>query len=62
VEGRIEGAKEALRSPFTFDHARPTSSRAAPVLDQHTSEIRAALARRPDQWPERTSELAAEPA
>jgi len=28
VEGRIEGAKEAVRSPFTFDHIRPGSSRA----------------------------------
>jgi crotonobetainyl-CoA:carnitine CoA-transferase CaiB-like acyl-CoA transferase len=62
VEGRIEGAKEALRSPFTFDHARPTSSRAAPLVDQHAEEIRRALARAPDQWPAApTQELAAEP-
>jgi crotonobetainyl-CoA:carnitine CoA-transferase CaiB-like acyl-CoA transferase len=62
VEGRIEGAKEAVRTPFTFDRQRARSSRAAPVLDQHSEEIRAALARHPDQWPERQAELATEPA
>ena len=62
VEGRIEGAKEALRSPFTFDHQRPKSSRAAPLVDQHSEVIRKALAKAPDQWPERETELAAEPA
>ena len=62
VEGRIEGAKEAVRTPFTFDHQRARSSRAAPVLDQHSEEIRKALARAPDQWPERSEHLAAEPA
>jgi crotonobetainyl-CoA:carnitine CoA-transferase CaiB-like acyl-CoA transferase len=61
VEGRIEGAREAVRTPFTFDHQRPTSSRAAPVLDQHSDEIRRALARAPEQWPERSEQLAAEP-
>jgi crotonobetainyl-CoA:carnitine CoA-transferase CaiB-like acyl-CoA transferase len=62
VEGRIEGAKEAVRTPFTFDHQRATSSRAAPVLDQHAEEIRKALARTPDQWPAPAEQLAAEPA
>ena len=62
VSGRIEGAEEALRSPFTFDRQRASSSRAAPVLDQHSDEIRKALARAPDQWPERSEQLAAEPA
>jgi crotonobetainyl-CoA:carnitine CoA-transferase CaiB-like acyl-CoA transferase len=57
VEGRIEGAREAVRSPFTFDHVRPKSSRAAPLLDQHSDEIRKSLAQHPDQWPERQSEL-----
>jgi crotonobetainyl-CoA:carnitine CoA-transferase CaiB-like acyl-CoA transferase len=60
VEGRIEGAKEAVRSPFTFDHQRPGSSRAAPLIDQHSDEIRKALARDPSTWPERQS--ATEPA
>jgi crotonobetainyl-CoA:carnitine CoA-transferase CaiB-like acyl-CoA transferase len=62
VEGRVEGAKEAVRTPFTFDHQRVGSSRAAPVLDQHSEEIRKALAKAPDHWPERSQQLAAEPA
>jgi crotonobetainyl-CoA:carnitine CoA-transferase CaiB-like acyl-CoA transferase len=62
VEGRIEGAKEAVRSPFTFDHERPKSSRAAPLLDQHSDEIRKALARNPSAWPDRETAPAAEPA
>ncbi len=52
VAGRIEGAKEALRSPFTFDHERATESRAAPLVGQHDQEVRAALARAPGSWPE----------
>ena len=62
VEGRIEGAKEAVRSPFTFDHQRAGSSRPAPLIDQHSDEIRKALARDSSAWPERKSEPAAEPA
>jgi crotonobetainyl-CoA:carnitine CoA-transferase CaiB-like acyl-CoA transferase len=62
VEGRIEGAHEAVRSPFTFDHVRATSSRAAPLVGQHSDEIRRALGRAPNQWPEATHEKAAEPA
>ena len=62
VEGRIEGAKEALRSPFTFDRARPGSSRAAPLVGQQSEDIKRALARHPDQWPQPQPELAAEPA
>jgi crotonobetainyl-CoA:carnitine CoA-transferase CaiB-like acyl-CoA transferase len=62
VDGRIEGAHEALRSPFTFDHQRPTSSRAAPLVGQHSEEIRSALAKAPGTWPERQPTPVAEPA
>ena len=62
VAGRIEGAREALRSPFTFDHERVTDSRAAPLLGQHDAEIRQALGRTPGHWPERSTRTVAEPA
>ncbi len=62
VEDRVEGAEEALRSPFTFDHQRPTSSRAAPLVGQHSDEIRTALQHAPGAWPERETTKAAEPA
>jgi len=62
VEGRIEGAEEALRTPFTFDHQRATSSRAAPLVGQHSEDIRAALQQAPGVWPERQAAKAAEPA
>jgi len=52
VEGRIEGAFEAIRSPFTFDRARDQTIRAAPVVDQQGDAIRAALAAAPGDWPE----------
>jgi len=53
VSGRIEGAEQALRSPFTFDGVRAVDSRAAPVLGQHDADIRRALAAHPGAWPER---------
>ena len=62
VEGRIEGAREAVRSPFTFDHQRPTTSRAAPLVGQNNDEIRHALGRAPGVWPEREPAPVAEPA
>ena len=62
VEGRIEGAREAVRSPFTFDHQRPTTSRAAPLVGQNNDEIRHALGRAPGVWPEREQTPVAEPA
>ena len=62
VEGRIEGAREAVRSPFTFDHQRPTTSRAAPLVGQNNDEIRHALGRAPGVWPERQQTPVAEPA
>ena len=62
VEGRIEGAEEALRTPFTFDHQRATSSRAAPLVGQHSDEIRTALQHAPGVWPEPHAVKTAEPA
>jgi len=62
VEGRIEGAREAVRTPFTFDHQRATSSRAAPLVGQHSDEIRTALQHAPGVWPERQAAKTAEPA
>ena len=58
VAGRIEGAEEALRSPFTFDGQRVIESRAAPLVGQHDQQIRNALARHPQAWPERQPEAA----
>ena len=62
VSGRIEGAKEALRSPFTFDGERAKDSRAAPLIGQHNEDIRQALARAPEQWPQRDKTPAQQPA
>ena len=62
VEGRIEGAEEAVRAPFTFDHQRATSSRAAPLIGQHSDQIRISLQHAPGVWPERQAAKAAEPA
>jgi crotonobetainyl-CoA:carnitine CoA-transferase CaiB-like acyl-CoA transferase len=52
VADRLEGAFDAIRSPFTFDGVRDQSIRAAPVVDQHGDDIRAALAAAPGDWPE----------
>ncbi len=62
VAGRIEGAEEAIRSPFTFDGQRVTESRAAPLVGQHDDEVKGALKRHADAWPERTRAPAPEPA
>jgi crotonobetainyl-CoA:carnitine CoA-transferase CaiB-like acyl-CoA transferase len=62
VEGRIEGAKEALRTPFTFDHQRAKTSRAAPLVGQHSDEIRTSLEKAPGQWPQPQSTPAPAPA
>ena len=58
VADRIEGAEQAVRSPFTFDHIRPKDSRAAPLLGQDDVAIREALSEAPDQWPERGAAMA----
>ena len=62
VEGRIEGAKEALRTPFTFDHQRAKTSRAAPLVGQHSDVIRAALEKTPGEWTQPQTTPATEPA
>ena len=43
-------AREAVRGALQFDGARARSVRAAPLLDEHGPQIRAALARTPE-WP-----------
>jgi crotonobetainyl-CoA:carnitine CoA-transferase CaiB-like acyl-CoA transferase len=45
------GGAHAVRPPVRFDQARARSVRAAPLLDEHGSMIRAALARG-QPWPE----------
>jgi crotonobetainyl-CoA:carnitine CoA-transferase CaiB-like acyl-CoA transferase len=44
------GAAQAVRPPVQFGGLRQTSVRAAPTLDQHGAQIRAALARG-ERWP-----------
>ncbi|WP_102959435.1 CaiB/BaiF CoA transferase family protein [Mangrovicella endophytica] len=55
VADRIEGAERTVRPAFAFDGERASAVRAAPVVDQHGAAIRAALARSPGVWPERSS-------
>ncbi len=62
VEGRIEGAHEALRTPFTFAGHRATSSRAAPLVGQHSEAIRAALKAAGGKWPAAEAAKARQPA
>ncbi len=52
VVDAIEGAREAVRTPFTFNHQRATESHAAPLLGQQDQAIREALAKAPGAWPE----------
>jgi len=52
LTGRIEGAERTVRPAFSFDGRHATTVRAAPVVDQHSAEIRAALDRNPTAWPE----------
>lgn len=56
VAGRIEGAEQSVRPAFSFDGRHATSVRAAPVVDQHGEEIRAALKDNPKAWPGLRSE------
>jgi crotonobetainyl-CoA:carnitine CoA-transferase CaiB-like acyl-CoA transferase len=56
VSGRIEGAAETVRSAFTVDGVRDASVGAAPLLDQHGADIRAALEQGAG-WPERDETL-----
>jgi crotonobetainyl-CoA:carnitine CoA-transferase CaiB-like acyl-CoA transferase len=50
VESALEGGREAVRPALQFDGRRATSVTAAPLLDQHGTAIRAALARE-SGWP-----------
>jgi crotonobetainyl-CoA:carnitine CoA-transferase CaiB-like acyl-CoA transferase len=52
VAGRIEGAEQTVRPAFSFDGKHATTVRAAPIVDQHSEEIRAALKGNPGAWPE----------
>jgi crotonobetainyl-CoA:carnitine CoA-transferase CaiB-like acyl-CoA transferase len=58
VEGAREGGRQAVRPALQFDGRAATSVTAAPLLDQHGDEIRAALAR-DGGWPERVAEAPA---
>jgi crotonobetainyl-CoA:carnitine CoA-transferase CaiB-like acyl-CoA transferase len=53
VRERIEGAKQTVRPPFTFDGERAVSVIAAPLVGQHNSAIRDALAKGVESWPAR---------
>jgi len=50
VESVKEGGRHAVRPALQFDSKRATSVSAAPLLNQHGDEIRAALAR-DNHWP-----------
>ncbi|WP_044562212.1 CaiB/BaiF CoA-transferase family protein [Azospirillum sp. B4] len=52
VARRLEGADRLVRSPFSYGGERDDAVVAAPQLGQHDADIRAALAERPDVWPE----------
>jgi crotonobetainyl-CoA:carnitine CoA-transferase CaiB-like acyl-CoA transferase len=54
VEGAREGGRQAVRPALQFDGLAATSVTAAPLLDEHGDEIRAALARERG-WPQRES-------
>ena len=53
-----EGAGYAVRSPLQFDGQRASLVSAAPLLDEHGSEIRAALAK-DNRWPSRATPISA---
>ncbi|MCQ1767798.1 CoA transferase [Neorhizobium galegae] len=59
VAGRIEGAKETVRPAYSFDGEHAKTVRAAPVVNQHGDEIRAALQSNPTAWPALETETAA---
>ena len=58
VEDAREGGRQAVRPAFQFDGRAASSVSAAPLLNQHGDEIRAALARE-RAWPARTAEAPA---
>jgi len=51
VADRIEGARQTIRPAYSFDGKHATTVRAAPIVDQHSAEIRSALESNPDAWP-----------
>jgi len=53
VTERREGAEQAIRPPFAFDGSRADAVAAAPLIDQHGSEIRSKMQSAPGTWPER---------
>ena len=53
VVDAVEGGRQAIRPAVQFDGQRAPHVRAAPLLDQHGKEIRAALAQ-DFRWPERS--------
>ena len=53
VTQRTEGAEQAVRAAFTVDGVRDQSVNAAPILDEHSAQIREALARDAASWPAR---------
>lgn len=58
VEDAREGGRQAVRPAFQFDGRAASSVSAAPLLNQHGDEIRAALARE-RAWPARAAEAPA---
>ncbi len=52
VEAAKQGGRSAVRPPLQFDGRRAASVVAAPLLDEHGADIRAALARE-HRWPAR---------
>ncbi len=52
LTGRVEGAERTVRPAFSFDGKHATAVRAAPLVDQHSAEIRASLDSNPKAWPE----------
>jgi len=58
VESAKEGALRAVRSPLQFDGQRASLVSAAPLLDEHGSEIRSALSK-DKRWPSRSTPVSA---
>jgi crotonobetainyl-CoA:carnitine CoA-transferase CaiB-like acyl-CoA transferase len=57
VNGAQQGGREAVRPPLQFDGERAHAVSAAPLLDQHGTEIRAAAAQS-RSWPALTNNAA----
>ena len=57
VESASQGAKQAVRPPVQFDGERAAHVSAAPLLDEHGEEIRAAV--KEGLWPSRSAPVSA---